>query len=530
MSKARKKPLSFNTTMRNPERIAGFLSVLAKYENKILNNDLIESICADAIINKIYKPTSISKNPEWKYIYDSNDYFTRQEALEIMKSSPQNHKEAGFEKGWESRFDTWYKLIMEFGFCYYELNSPIEISTLGKELISAYSQSPADDNTIQNVFLNALVKFQTSTPFRKNANQNIPLLLLLNVLKLLKEDTEENGAGIYRKEICFFLCWPDNDAYKLYKYIKDFRKMYGYNYSDEVIYEKCLELFIDKKHPTIDTLTSYIKMSKLMNESPDEYIRKMRITGIISLRGNGRFLDFNTLEMDKIEYIIANYGTPYKIDNKRDYYNYLKTKDERLFISREKPVDDILVLKQNTLKKFAVSYSDEKLSEELILTYKGRCEDELLKFIDAPARLEFLTSIALVKYFNGMFVKPNYKVDDEGIPTFTARGGISDIECHYNNTYGLVEVTLMVGAAQQTEHEMTSISDHLKTASSETDEYTLALFVAPLLTERAKDYMEYMNERKLKNDKCAGIIPIMIENLVSKFKEVNSLTELTAIQ
>ncbi len=28
-----------------------------------------------------------------------------------------------------------------------------------------------------------------------------------------------------------------------------------------------------------------------INEAVDEYIRKMRITGLISLRGNGRFID-----------------------------------------------------------------------------------------------------------------------------------------------------------------------------------------------------------------------------------------------
>ena len=34
----------------------------------------------------------------------------------------------------------------------------------------------------------------------------------------------------------------------------------------------------------------------------------MRITGVLSLRGNGRFLDTNTLEANKIEYILNNYA------------------------------------------------------------------------------------------------------------------------------------------------------------------------------------------------------------------------------
>lgn len=105
---------------------------------------------------------------------------------------PQKHKEKGFNTGWESRFDTWYKLSMEFGFCYYSMGKKIEISELGYRLIDAYNEIPANNEMIQNIFLHAMAKFQTSTPFRKNANQNVPLLLLLNVLSKLKADKSEN--------------------------------------------------------------------------------------------------------------------------------------------------------------------------------------------------------------------------------------------------------------------------------------------------------------------------------------------------
>ena len=42
--KAERKPLSFSTTMRNPDRIAGFLDCLLPYENMILTSDVIEKI------------------------------------------------------------------------------------------------------------------------------------------------------------------------------------------------------------------------------------------------------------------------------------------------------------------------------------------------------------------------------------------------------------------------------------------------------------------------------------------------------
>lgn len=48
-------------------------------------------------------------------------------------------------------------------------------------------------------------------------------------------------------------------------------------------------------------------MSQITNGAVDEYIRKMRITGFISLRGNGRFIDINTNESNKIDYILQTH-------------------------------------------------------------------------------------------------------------------------------------------------------------------------------------------------------------------------------
>lgn len=41
------------------------------------------------------------------------------------------------------------------------------------------------------------MKYQTNNPFRKNANDNSPLVLLLQVIKLLKDDPDENDARCF---------------------------------------------------------------------------------------------------------------------------------------------------------------------------------------------------------------------------------------------------------------------------------------------------------------------------------------------
>ena len=54
MKKKTKKPLSFSTTMRNPERISAFLQCIEPFEGKILTNSLIEEIVKKIIKNKLY--------------------------------------------------------------------------------------------------------------------------------------------------------------------------------------------------------------------------------------------------------------------------------------------------------------------------------------------------------------------------------------------------------------------------------------------------------------------------------------------
>lgn len=297
------KPLSFSTTMRNPTRIAGFLNCILPFEGKILTNEIINEVAINLISKKFYYTQQYEMQiPEYKQIYKSDDLeFTREQAEDIILNSPQNHKEAGFDKGWPSRFDTWYKLSMEFGFLYYEIGKPIVISTTGHMLIDACNENPVNDEKIKNVFLNALMKYQTNNPFRKNANDTSLLVLLLQVIKLLKEDAEENDAGVFRSELSLIICWPNRDANALYKKIKELRRTYKFTYGDEVVYEMCLDLL-----GATDEQRNRFKMSQITGEAVDEFIRKMRITGVVSLRGNGRFIDFNSFESEKIEYILNN--------------------------------------------------------------------------------------------------------------------------------------------------------------------------------------------------------------------------------
>lgn len=237
--------------------------------------------------------------------------------------SPQSHKEKGFDYGWDSRFDTWYKMIKEFGFLKYAMNEPIQITSTGHMLVDAYLEEPRNEKKIQMVFLNALMKYQTNNPLRRILNDNAPLPFLLRVIKYFHDDGEENNAGLYRGELPILICWQNNDAQAAYRYIKNIRKLRGFSYSDEFIYERCLSILnSNNRH--------YLKLEKICHEAVDEYIRKMRMSGLLSLRGNGRFLDINAFEKDSAEYIVQHYSTYPKFETEEAYVNYMGTIDSEI--------------------------------------------------------------------------------------------------------------------------------------------------------------------------------------------------------
>ncbi len=514
------KPLSFSTTMRNPSRIAAFLCCILPYEGYILTNQIIDKVARSLIKKKLYVPTYIKKTPRLreKYVNEETE-FSDSEVAEIMENSPQNHKEAGFEKGWLSRFDTWFKLPMEFGFVFYKINSPIVISTAGHMLIDAHNENPVNDEKIKNVFLNALTKYQTNNPFRKNANDNSPLVLLLQLIKLLKEDPEENDTGVFRSELSLLICWPNRNAFALYQKIKDLRMNYGFSYGDEVTYEICLDIL-----GATDAQRNRFKINQITGEAVDEFIRKMRITGIISLRGNGRFIDFNSYESEKITYILNNYSDYYNFESKEDFFEYIGTIDTNI-ISSTQQINEVEIAdtRINTLNEWAISYSKEEIFNELnIVCGRKESRNPILRVIDKPTRFEFLTSIALKQNFADLLVRPNYHVDDEGLPTFTASGGFADIECTDTDCKSLVEVTLMC-SRNQAITEMPAITRHLREAILQFPDINniFSIFIAPTI-HTDTEYMSAFSKHQYNVD----ILTFSLTDFISQITSHSHIIDL----
>jgi hypothetical protein len=301
------------------------------------------------------------------------------------------------------------------------------------------------------VFANAFAKYQRQNPFRRVLNKNVPLILLIQTIKLLNNDPKYKGAGISRLELPLLLCWKNDDAESLYREIKKLRKKHGYSPSNEVILELCYDLLNETKRDDNSILGNY----------PDDFIRKIRLTGLLSLRGGGRFIDINTKETATVDYILKNYISYREFKKEKEFFDYIGKVDHDLIATLSVFKAPAKTTKAE-LEKWVNHYAWESIKNELLnLAQKRSSEDDILRVIEQPLRLEFLTSLAILKKLPNVIVKPNFVSDDEGLPTSFASGGSPDIECLENKDTVLVEVTLLTGT-QQHIRESFSVHRHLE--------------------------------------------------------------------
>jgi hypothetical protein len=522
------KPLLFTTTVRNPERMKRLLNILSKFDKRILTSQLAEEIIAELIKYGVYRPMKISDKIKDKWSSSKKGEFsevllTNKEVQEILKNNPQSHKEAGFDKGWASRFATYFDFAKELGFVYYWTDEKIEFSEIGLRLANSIKVDTDGDSILvsephpefeQQAFLQALAKYQRNSPFIRVLNDNVPLILLLQTITKLNNDTDFNGAGITKLEIPLILYWKNNDAEALYQRIKKLRKEHGYDPSWETITEICRDEIMEGKDVERDN-------KSIMVDYPDEFIRKMRLTGLISLRGAGRFIDINKNEIKKVEYVLENYSEYPTFDTEKEYFDYMAETDVNLITmdSLALSVDE----NDELLLKWVDYYSWEVIKSELTgLSKKSNSKDELLKLLSHPTRLEFLTSLAIKSKHRGLKIIPNYPTDDEGIPTSTAggQGNQGDIECFENENGILVEVT-MSGGRTQTMMEVWPISRHLTEFSKKVKQNSMCHFIAPSIYVDSKKQIKYV-----KDTEDLNIKPRTIEEFIGFLETNKTLFEL----
>ena len=532
---SRRKPISFDTTIRNPERIPQFISILSKFENQIINDKVALKLEGEIIRYKIFEPTKETMGTYVKEYHDKFDFVAEDQSksapnrvllyynewvdskpgemdiekiIYLLKNTITAHKDKGWNGGWESRIHTQFNFLNELGLVRVIKGEKIKISDNGKLMIKTYDngypiEDEFDETYEQTAFLNAFCKYQINNPYRKNTISVNFFPLVLNVIKYL--DEKYNYKGITRQEITFIISWGNNDYKTLAELIYQFRQEFKFEASNEVVYEHAMNL-MDDSTPNdilIPATKSFIerkkndyKFDKLIVETPDEVIRKLRLTMLISLRGAGTFIDINSNEKNKIDHILNNYSMNINFSNEDDYFDYMGAIDEDLNFKQEvEESEEEKSIKEKAIEDWAKERDWNFYREEIKNVFKNGkngTKNEVLKYIKSTVRLEFLVAVIIKKALPNLKVIANYKADDQGIPFKTAPGGNSknigaDIDVYEDNIHALLEPTIATSKSFQCEHEITSIRNHLiYSANSDINDAKnykewFALFLAPFI-------------------------------------------------
>lgn len=530
-----RKPIAFDTTLRNPYRIPDFISIFKQYEGELLTSELIIKIEAELIRQKKFKPTkntlgTYKKDHKGKFYFEADDqsddaaervakYYKEwaesepgcvsiDKIIYLLKNTVTDHKDH-WEGGWETRLWTQCKFLNELGLVYMEKGCIIKISPAAILMLQGYDSDEDTSSNIQSAYLSVFAKYQVNNPFRNNTIKVNFFSLVLKVIKYLKE--KYNRPGIFYQDISFIIAWDSNDYIQLAEYIQAFRNKFHYNnVSDELVYSYAMNL-LDESTPNniiaeatkdfIDRKSKHYKFKQLTHETRDEVIRKLRMTRLISFRGAGRFIDFNNLEIDKINHIIDSYTHNIsEFENDEAYFDYMGSVDKLLVFEDDKiDTATALTAKEKAITDFASNHDWEYLKNQISIISNGiDTKDTLLRFIDVPVRLEFLCSVIIKKKLPKVVVIANYLADDEGIPYGTAGGQHgncvgTDIDVYENDIHAIIEPTAAISRSFQTEHELPSIRNHIF-GSKEKDENEgnpykkwFALFIAPKLVKDVAD-------------------------------------------
>jgi hypothetical protein len=474
-----KRPWSISTTVRNPERIRNFLKVLKLLEGLPFDNENQIKFQVLLIQNKLYTPTKIPTN--YKNYYDNpEEKITYKVAEDIFEF---NNYEDPPMRGRQS-----VNPLNKLGFSIArESEGPIKITELGNKFLSG-------DYDIGYIFFKSLLKLQYpnpwSTNFPREQQMNIkPLIAVMHLINKLNKESDKKGLN--KTEFSMFVptFFNINELNFISNSILEFKEK---NSEDKAAYlenylknfygtEKLIGGQINNLFDYGDNTMRYFRLTKYFRFETDPMgyhwnldLEQSRLTEINQLLEayDGSSTDFKDLD-SYLEYLsdVSLPKLPWEdlsnlkkvvINIKNDIKNTLKEKKIFLEDSINKLLEtDINLLTKIELEKYQKSMRGiwldivEKINKEnlkyntdeltkIILELKNH--KQIRKF--KPEQFEKIISDALKIINDGIKIKPNYPIDDRGLPINHAPGNKADIECYYKEYCSIYEVTLNVTQMQ----------------------------------------------------------------------------------
>jgi len=466
-----RKPWSISTTVRNPERLRGFLSVLKKLEGQSFdtNNQIKYQVLL--IQEHLYKPLNIPL--KFRRYYEKPDTEIPYKVAEEIFYA-QNYEDPPM-RGRQS-----VNPLNKLGFSIArEGSGPIIITELGNKFL-------AGDYDMGYIFFKSLLKLQFPNPWSADFSEKegfniMPFIAIMHLIDRINKKGSKRGLD--KTEFSIFV--PTLIKFDLIdehvERILEFRKEKNKNryilnfakkfYETENVPDKKINSLFDYG----DNIMRYFRLTKYFKVSMDPL-------------GYYWYIDLEPSRKVEIEQLLDMYsGSAFKFKSLTDYLGYLsditkptlpwekKENLERIAQSLKNTTID-LIEKGNlqiTQDKQEILLVDiEKMNKNQLENYISRLREfnlelkerlkkiklvgdlnrieEIIKILRDPKNLkkyepeqfEKLITEALKIINDEIIIRPNYPMDDDGEPVNHSPGNKPDIECYYPKFKAICEVTL----------------------------------------------------------------------------------------
>ncbi|MCJ7459364.1 MAG: AlwI family type II restriction endonuclease [candidate division Zixibacteria bacterium] len=507
-----KKPWSISTTVRSPERLRDFLTVLKEFEGQEFNKENQIKYQVLLIQNKFYKP----RNIPLKF----REYFQKPE----LGIPYEVAEEIFYFKNYEDppmRGRQSANPLNKLGFAIArEGSGPIQITELGNKFL-------AGDYDIGFIFFKSLLKLQFPNPWSADFSEKegfniMPLVATMHLLERLNRKSTK--IGLDKTEFSIFVPTLIN-ANQIDEYVEKISEFRKEKHKDKYITNFTKEFYETKKVAE--------KKIKNLFDYGDNIMRYFRLTRYFKITmdplGYYWTINLEPSRMVEIEQLLKlNNGEAIKFKNLTDYLNYLSdiTKPElpwekienlakvtlslkngitelinreRMKVSQKEQellIIDIKKLSKQQLENYTSELRTfnlelkERLRKAQILGDAKKIQEtiDILKNIQkyrktlekkAPEQFEKLITQALKEMNDEILIKANYPVDDDGEPISHSPGNKPDMECYYQTFKAICEVTLNTSSLQWVQ-EGQPVMRHLRDFETQhQNDEVFCLFIAP---------------------------------------------------
>lgn len=547
---------SFNTTIRNPERMQNMLRALSEMEGIEFDLAGQEMFFGLQIKKRLYKPTkSKLAEPELILAVHSN-----QSADDLEDSVVESilEKYRGSNVDGSGRGRTAAGILNRFGLCVaLQSKGPVVITPLGKKWLA----NEIDD---EDLFTKFFLKWQYPNYIEAgydsfNIKPFVGVISLITKVNEMWEGLDHKPVGISKDEYRLFVPALTNaseiDVYA--EAIVEYRtEKLSKSGKDKVDLLKKLasarvSSIYGSSKPIITALSD-------LRDYTDSSIRYFRMSGLIAERGSNTHIDIAQDKQVEVSSILSSVKvTADPFDSYEAYFDYLSDIDSlklpwqneadlkkistqltTLLKSEASEIDVSAsaylskITDQSTVKQVDIlhdSLNEIRVQKLRSLKHNIEVLDECIQRLETITTkryqtlttrpsldFEWYTTRALMVLNDAISIDPSFKIGDDGIPT-GFRGNAADIECSYE-TFGLtVEVTLLLGRDQWIA-EGQPVMRHLRDFEERSDkDVAYCLFIAPLIHRDALNTFWTSNKHSYEGVR-QNIIPLTLSHFIEILK------------